>query len=163
MSRPRFKTRRTEGPGQDLHWQDVVLGASPTSSPLEGPPSDESPPRTISLCLAIQISASHDKSPPRASSPNSDWGVGHDTRHELGARTPPPRRVGDRFPAPCKRTSWRPMQAAGPDKSLNAGLLSCTTIPSPSPPTLPHASRARGTQAPPTTSSGLRLGLNVAS
>jgi hypothetical protein len=73
---------------------------------------------------------------------------------------PPPRRVGDRFPTPCKRTSWRPMQAAGPDKSLNVGLPGCTAMPLPSSPILPHASFARGTQAPHTMSSGLRLGLN---
>jgi hypothetical protein len=54
------------------------------------------------------------------------------------------------------------MQAADPDRSFNTGLPSCTTIPSPSSPTLSHASFARGTQAPPTTSSGLSLGLSVA-
>jgi hypothetical protein len=40
------------------------------------------------------------------------------------------------------------MQAARLEKSLNAGLTGCTTITSPSSPTLPHASSARGTQAP---------------
>jgi hypothetical protein len=25
MSRPRFKMRRTEDPGQDPHWQDIML------------------------------------------------------------------------------------------------------------------------------------------
>jgi hypothetical protein len=54
------------------------------------------------------------------------------------------------------------MQAAGPDKSLNAGLTGCTAIPSTSSPTLPHASFARGTQAPPTAGSSLDLGLSVA-
>jgi hypothetical protein len=34
------------------------------------------------------------------------------------------------------------MQAAGPDKSLNASLTGCATIPSPSSPTLLHASSA---------------------
>jgi hypothetical protein len=53
------------------------------------------------------------------------------------------------------------MQAADPDKSLNAGLTGCAAIPSPSSPTVPHASSARGTQAPPTTSSGLDLGSSV--
>jgi hypothetical protein len=88
--------------------------------------------------------------------------MGHDRRHDPEIRTSSPRRVGDRFPMPCKHTSWRLMRAAGLDRSPNAGLLSCTTIPSPSSPTLLHASSARGTQAPPTTGSGLRLGLNVA-
>jgi hypothetical protein len=53
------------------------------------------------------------------------------------------------------------MQAAGPDKSLNVGLPGCEAIPSISSPTLPHASLARGTQAPPMTSSSLDLGLRV--
>jgi hypothetical protein len=78
MSRPRFKTRRTEHPGQDPHWQDVK---SPTSwqhlrpvpykrdSPRQVPASHEkSPPRTTSLRLARQVSASHDKSLPRTTS-----------------------------------------------------------------------------------------------
>jgi hypothetical protein len=111
-----------------------------------------SPPRTTSLRLARQAPAS---------APDPDWGVGHDTRRDPETRTHPPRRVGDRFPTPCKRTSWRPARAAGPDRSLNAGLHSCTTVTSLSSPTLLHASSARGTQAPPTTNSGLRLGLNV--
>jgi hypothetical protein len=123
---------------------------------------DKSPSRT-------QVSSSHDKYPPLTTSlrparapPNSDWGVGHDTRHEPGARMPLLWRMGERFPAPCKYTSWRPMQAAGPEKSLNAGLPGCTAVPSTSSPTLPHASFALGTQAPPTTDSGLSLGLSVA-
>jgi hypothetical protein len=130
---------------------------------------DKSRPRTTSLVLARQVSASHDKSSPRTRSlhparapPDSDWGVGHDTRHDLEMQTPPTRRVGDRFPAPCNHTRWRPTQAVGPDMSLNAGLLSCVAIPLSSSPTLPHASFSRGTQAPPTTSSSLQLGLNVA-
>jgi hypothetical protein len=53
------------------------------------------------------------------------------------------------------------MQAASPDKSLNAILTGCTTIPSTSTPTLPYASSARGTQAPPTTISSLDLGPSV--
>jgi hypothetical protein len=148
------------------------LGASTTSSLQEGPPP-------TNLRLARQVSASHDKSLPRtrslrlaqlsarslrpARAPlDSGWGVGHGTQRVPGMRTRPPRRVGDRFSSPCNHTSWRSTQAVGPDRSLNAGLLSCTAIPSPSPPTLSHASFARGTRAPPTTSSGLRLGLNVA-
>jgi hypothetical protein len=68
---------------------------------------------------------------------------------------------GGLIPHACKRTSWRPVLAAGPDKSINAGLPRCTAIPSPSSPTLPPTSFARGTQVLPTTSSSLRLGLNV--
>jgi hypothetical protein len=54
------------------------------------------------------------------------------------------------------------MQVAGPDKSLNGGLIGCTAIPSTSSPTLPHGSFARGTQGPPTVGSSLDLGLRVA-
>jgi hypothetical protein len=54
------------------------------------------------------------------------------------------------------------IQAAQPDKSLNAGLTSCAAIPSPSSLALPHASSARGTQAPPTTRTSLDLGSGVA-
>jgi hypothetical protein len=53
------------------------------------------------------------------------------------------------------------MQVASLDKSLNAGLTGCTTIPSTSSPTLPHACFARGTQAPPTAGSSLDLGLRM--
>jgi hypothetical protein len=63
---------------------------------------------------------------------------------------------------PCKHTSWRPARAAGPDRSLYAALLSRTAIKSPSHPILQHASSTQGTQVPPTTSSGIQLGLNVA-
>jgi hypothetical protein len=49
------------------------------------------------------------------------------------------------------------MQAAHPDKSLNADLTGYAAIPSPSSPTLPHASSARGTQAPSMTCTSLDL------
>jgi hypothetical protein len=59
MSRPRFKTRKTEEPGQDPHWQDVML---PTSwQHLRPVPHKRDPLQ--------QVSASHGKSPPRTSSP----------------------------------------------------------------------------------------------
>jgi hypothetical protein len=63
---------------------------------------------------------------------------------------------------PCKHPSWRPARAAGPDRGLNTALLVYVAVKSPSSPTLQHASSARGTRAPPTTSLGLRLGFNVA-
>jgi hypothetical protein len=128
MSRPRFKMRKTEDPGQDPHWQDVTI---PTSwqhlrpVPYKRDPPDKSPPRTTSLCLAQQVPTSHEKSPPRTKSlclarapPSSDWSVGHDTRHELGARAPPPKRVGDRFPVPCKYTSWLSCKQLAPTRVL---------------------------------------------
>jgi hypothetical protein len=49
-----------------------------------------------------------------------------------------------------------------PDKSLNADLTSCAAIPSPLSLALPHASSARGTQAPHTTRTSLDLGSSVA-
>jgi hypothetical protein len=55
------------------------------------------------------------------------------------------------------------MQSAHPNKSLNAGLTGCAAVTSPSSPTLPHASSARGTQAPSTTRTSLDLGSGVAS
>jgi hypothetical protein len=55
------------------------------------------------------------------------------------------------------------MQAAHPDKSVNASLTGYTAITSPSSPTLPYASSARGTQAPSTTHMSLDLGSGEAS
>jgi hypothetical protein len=115
MSRPRFKTRRTEDPGQDPHWQDVML---PTSwQHLQLVPYKRDPLR--------QVSASHDKSSPRTTSlrpkrasPDSDWGVGHDTRREPGARTPPPRRVGDRFPRHANTPAGDPCEQPAPTRAL---------------------------------------------
>jgi hypothetical protein len=80
------------------------LAASPTSSPQGGSP-DKSLPRTTSLHLARQVSASHDKSPPRTSSPRLRLVCGpwHATR-AWGTNTSTVTR-GERFPAPCKRTS----------------------------------------------------------
>jgi hypothetical protein len=115
MSRPRFKTRRTEDPSQDPHCQDVK---SPTSwqhlrpVPYKRYPPEKSPPRTTSLCLARQVSASHDLPP------GSDWCVGHNTRREPGVRAPPPKRVGERFPAPCKHTSLRSCKQLAPTRAV---------------------------------------------
>jgi hypothetical protein len=68
------------------------VGSISDQFPARGTSSDESPPRMTSLR-------------PTRAPPDSDWGVGYDTQHDPGARTPPARRMGDRFPAPCKRTS----------------------------------------------------------
>jgi hypothetical protein len=72
MSRPRFKTRKTEDPDQDPHWQDVML---PTSWQHLRPVPYKRDSRTTSLRLARQVSASqrevstsHDKSLPRTRS-----------------------------------------------------------------------------------------------
>jgi hypothetical protein len=104
MSRPRFKTRRTEDLGQDPHWQDVRSPASwlhLRPVPCKRDPHDN-------LRLARQVSASHDK-PPRTTSlrlarppSGSDWYVGHEARREHRARAPPSTRIGERVPTPCK-------------------------------------------------------------
>jgi hypothetical protein len=121
MSRPRFKTKRTEDPGKYPHWQDVQSPASLQHLrpvPHKRDPPDESPPCTTSLYLAREVSTSHDKSPPRMTSPGSNWCVGHDTRCEPRARAPPPKRVGERFPAPCKYTSRRSCKQLAPTRAL---------------------------------------------
>jgi hypothetical protein len=84
------------------------LAASPTSSLQEGSPRE--------------VSASHEKSPPRTTYPDSDWCVGHDTQRELRTRVPPPTRIGERFPVPCKYTSWRPCKQLAPTRAL---MLAC--------------------------------------
>jgi hypothetical protein len=66
------------------------LAASPASSPLEDP-RDKYPPRMISLLLAREVSASHDKSGP-------SWHVGPGTQlerhHRRAWRSDSPRHVG---------------------------------------------------------------------
>jgi hypothetical protein len=165
MSMPRFKVRKTEDPDQDPHWQDVMFptswqhlrSASHKRDPLRqvSASHDKSPPRTTSLGLARQVSTSHELPP----TPTEAWAMTHDA--SLGHERLHHDAWGNDSPRHAK-APWRPMQAAGPDKSLNAGLPGRRAIPSTSSPTLPHASFARGTQAPPTTSSGLGLGLSVA-
>jgi hypothetical protein len=120
------------------------LATSPTSFPLEEP--------------RREVSASHEKSPPRTRSPvpTGAWAQTHGTSTATDA---------------CEGTNLHvmqaqqlaAMQAARPDKRLNAGLTRCAAITSPSYPTLPHASSDRGTQAPSTTRNSLDLGSGVAS
>jgi hypothetical protein len=53
MSRPRFKMRKTEDPGQDPHWQDVTLPSS----------WQHLRPVPYKWDSLQQVSASHEKSP----------------------------------------------------------------------------------------------------
>jgi hypothetical protein len=158
MSRTRFKKRRTEDPSQDPHWQDVK---SPTSwqhlrpVPYKRDPPEKSPPRTTSLCLARQVSASHDLPP----APTGAWAI---TRDASSGCEHHHRTRGGTIPRAMQTHQLAVMQVAGPDKSLNVGLSGCTTIPSISSPTLPHASSARSTQTPSMTRSSLGLGPSVA-
>jgi hypothetical protein len=119
------------------------LAASPTSSPLEGPPR--------------QVSASHEKSPPRTTSPSpaGTWAQTHSASTTTDA-------CGGTIPHVMQVQQLAAMQAARPNKRLNAGLTSYAAITSPSSPTLLNASSARGTQAPSTTRTSLDLGLGVA-
>jgi hypothetical protein len=85
---------------------------------------------TTSLRLARQVFASHEKSPPctrslRLARPpsGSDWYVGHDTRCELRARAPPPTRMREWFPAPCKYNSWQPSKQLTPIRDLMQAWL----------------------------------------
>jgi hypothetical protein len=141
------------------------LAACPTSSTLEVPPRQvsashkKSPPRTRSLHLARQVSASHDKSPPRTRSPapSGTWAQ----THSMSTTTTDA--CGGTNLHAMQIQQLASMQAAHPDKSLNAGLTGCAAITSPSSPTLPHTSSARGTQAPSTTRTSLDLGSGVAS
>jgi hypothetical protein len=155
------------------------LAASATSFPLEEPPrqvsaSHESLPHTTSLrldkSLPCTTSLPHDKSLPRTTSLRLDKSPPH-------TGSPPPTGAWAQTHSACIATDacggmnlhimreqqLVAMQVACPGKSLNAGLTGCTAITSPSSPALPHASTARGTQAPSTMRTSLDLGSGVAS
>jgi hypothetical protein len=93
------------------------VAASPTSFPLEEPPS-----------------ALHDKSPPRTTSPapTSAWAL----THELGIATDAHEGANLHV---TRQQQLAAMQTTCPSKSLNACLTSRGTITSPSSPALPHA------------------------
>jgi hypothetical protein len=151
MSMPRFRTRRTEDPSQDPHWQDIQY---PTSwLHLRPVPYKRVP--TTSLRFTREVSTSHDLPP----TPTGVWATAHDASPR---REHHHRRACGTIPHAMQIQQLAVMQAADPDKSLNAGLTGCPSIPSPLSPALPHASSARRTQAPPTTSSSLDLGSSVA-
>jgi hypothetical protein len=96
------------------------LAASPTSFLLEEPPR--------------QVSASHDKSPPRTRSlaPTGVWAQTHGTSIATDA-------CGGTNPHVMQEQQLSAIQAACPGKNLNAGLTGCAAITSPSSPSLPHA------------------------
>jgi hypothetical protein len=115
------KTRNEVDPGPRSrsslarHHVPDQLGAPPTNFLLEGPP-------TTSLRLARQVSVSRGLPP----TPTEAWAA---TRGVTSGRGRLHHDAwGNQFPTPCKHTSRRPTRAAGPDRSLNAGLLSCTAI-----------------------------------
>jgi hypothetical protein len=120
------------------------LAASPTSFSLEE-----------SLRLARQVSALHDKSP--SVRPRLVCRPGRTTRAS------PLTHMEERISKSCKIQQLAAMQTARLAKSVNAGLTSCAAITSPSSPTLPHASSARGTQEPSTVHSNLDLGSGMES
>jgi hypothetical protein len=128
------------------------LAASPTSFLLEEPPRqvsdshEKSLPHMRSLRLAREVSASHDKFPPRMTRPvpTGMWAQTH------GASTATYACGGTNLHT-MQIQQLVAMQEARPNKSLNASLTGCTAITSPSSPTLSHAGSTRGTQAPSTT------------
>jgi hypothetical protein len=132
------------------------IGCISDQFPLEGP-HDKSPPRTRSLRLAREVSASHEKSPPRTTNPalTGAWAQMHGTSTTTDAH-------GGMVPDAMQVQQLAAMHASRFDKSLNAGLTGCAAITSPSLPTLPHASSARGTQAPSTMCTSQDLGSGVA-
>jgi hypothetical protein len=64
-----------------------------------------------SLRLAWEVSASHDKS-------GSDWRMGPDAQRKPTTRAPPPTRVEEWFPTPCKYNSWRLYKQLTPTRAL---------------------------------------------
>jgi hypothetical protein len=96
--------------------------------------TDQFPTRGTSLRLTRQVWASHDKSPPRTTSPapTSTWGQ---TRNSDVATDS---HEGTNIHA-MRKQQLAVMQTTCPSKSLNACLTSRATITLPSPPTLPHA------------------------
>jgi hypothetical protein len=107
------------------------LAASLTSSPLEGPPRqvsashDKSPPRTTSLRLTRQVSALHDKSLPHTTSlrlAREVWlRLASGPRRAVkahSASTTTDKRVEERFPTSCKYNSWRPCRQLSPTRAL---------------------------------------------
>jgi hypothetical protein len=113
---------------------------------------------TTSLRLARQVSTSHDKSLPRTRSPapTGTWAQTHSASATTDAR-------GGTIPHVAQVQQLIGMQATRSNKGLNVGPIGCAAITSPSSPTLPHASSARGTRAPSTMCTNLDLGLGVAS
>jgi hypothetical protein len=108
---------------------------------LGGYISDQFPTRGTHLCLAQQVSASHEKSPPRMTS----LCLAREVRLRLvrgSGRTTqatPPMREEGRISTSRKIQQLAAMQEARLAKRLNARLTGRATITSPSSPSLPHA------------------------
>jgi hypothetical protein len=94
-----------------------------------------------SLHLARQVSALHDKSPPRTTSLH----LARQVRLRLvrGPRRTawvrPPTHAGKRISTSYEDDSWRPCRGPAPAGALNANLTSRVAITSPSTSALPHA------------------------
>jgi hypothetical protein len=100
-----------------------------TTSPWpNGCISDKSPPRTTSLRITRQVSAS-------TTSLRLRLVCG--PRHTARAR--PPAHAGKRISTSYEDDSWRPCKRPAPAGALNANLTSRATITSPSTSALPHA------------------------
>jgi hypothetical protein len=114
------------------------LVASPTSFPLEEPSHEKSPPRTTSPA------------------PTSAWAQTHGTDIATDA-------CGGTNLHITQKQQLAAMQAAYPGKSLNAGLIGCAAITSPSSPTLTHARLSPRHSSTSTKRTSLDLGSSVAS
>jgi hypothetical protein len=114
MSRPRFRTRRTEDSSQDPHWQDIQ---SPTSwlhlrpVPYKRDPQDKSLPRTRSRRLARKVSALLDLPP----APTCAWSMTHGA--SLG-REHHYRHTWGTIPHAMQIHQLAAMQAADPNETL---------------------------------------------
>jgi hypothetical protein len=127
------------------------VGCITNQFPTKGTP-------TTSLRLAREVSASHDEPPlarQASASHDKSWAQTHGVCTATNVR-------GGMILHAMQVPQLAVMQAAHPDKSLNAGPTGCAAITSPSSPTLPHASSARGTQVPSTTRTSLDLGSGMA-
>jgi hypothetical protein len=109
MSRPRLKTRKTEDPGQDPHWQYIML---PTSwQHLRPFPHKRDPLR--------QVSASHDKSPRRTSSPLTPTETWATTRSaSLGRECLHRDAWGNNSPLHAKTPAGGPCKQLAPTRAL---------------------------------------------
>jgi hypothetical protein len=115
--------------------------SSPRSSLARRPVLGRMVASSTSLRLARQVSASHDKSPPRTTSLR----LARQVRLRLvrgpryTARARPPTHVGKRISTSSGGGSWRPCRRPAPARALNANLTSRAAITSPSTSALPHA------------------------
>jgi hypothetical protein len=124
------------------------LAASPTSFPLE------EPPRQVYASRSIRLARESLRLAREVRPPTGAWAQTHGTSIATDA-------CGGTNLHVMQEQQLAAMQAARPDKSLNAGLTGCAAITSLSSPLCHTQNSARGTQAPSTTRTSLDLGSGV--